>query len=264
MKEHLWIIALTLASGCAAGRADDPRRAGADDEDVPRIVTKEKAPIPSIKFGGWFLPSGWATRLATRWAELPHAFDAQGPQYCAVLGVDRDRMLHASVPVRFHDDKQARTGCPTLVWKAEDRVTGLGVAHNKPHGERISSDDAAWGNPVSVMFGRHMAMERSPIAMNFFSGELLVGVDPATGQHAAVPAQSLLFTRVGGVLRVFMWTRLASGTEDKHSVAVYKPAPNDGWDEVGMCWVDREEMRQRDPHQPAPPAHCDPDDLWLK
>ena len=47
-------------------------------------------------------------KLAQRWTDLPYVFDADGPEYCAALGVDKDRMLHASAAVRYRDPGDAK------------------------------------------------------------------------------------------------------------------------------------------------------------
>jgi len=44
------------------------------------------------------------------------------------------------------------------------------------------------------------------VAVQFYSGERLMGVDPEMGRKAPVPAQWLLFTRYNFAAHVFLWT----------------------------------------------------------
>src|SRR5512133_3511693 len=91
--------ALVLLSGCAAMTTyaaasmtyfyeDEfpPAKVGGKLDYDTRTVSGEKAPIPPVKFGQWFIPSGWAVALSQRWTDLPYVFDTKGPEYCTALG----------------------------------------------------------------------------------------------------------------------------------------------------------------------------------
>lgn len=234
-----------------------------------RFVTVEKAPIPPTEYGEWLIPSDWAVALAESWAELPFAFDPNGPEYCVALGVDRDRMLHVSVVVRYFDDKVAKLRCPRLIWKNGKFMIGLGGAHGHPtpddHGERISIVDASQGSPVLASAAGKAKIEMARVAVHFFTGERLMGVDPSTGKEAPVPAQSLFFSRVNGKVQVFLWIPLATEEEGRSNfVQVYKPAPNNQWEKVGVCWADVKEALQSVAVRGVPPVRCDPEDFWFK
>ena len=274
MKLYLLLIALGLFNGCVASvlywyDTELPvlMVGGKPDEDT-RIVPKGRPPIPPVKFGQWFIPSSWAIKLGVRWADLPYAFDPKGPEYCAALGVDRERMLNASTPVRYRGHK-AETNCPALVWRDDDFMVSLSTAHGhqtlQHHGERISVQDATLGGPLLVGTASNARIEMLRVAVNFYSGERLMGIDPATGKEAPVPAQSLLFTRFNGAVHVFLWTPLADETEGRSNfVRVYKPARDDGWEEVGICWVEADDVRRAAARRAHPMARCNPDDFWLK
>lgn len=241
---------------------------GERDEDT-RFVTVEKAPIPPTEYGEWLIPSEWAVALAESWADLPFAFDPNGPEYCVALGVDRDRMLHASAVVRYLDDTVAKHRCPRLIWRNGKFMIGLGGAHGHStlsfHGERMSVDDAAQGSPVLASAAGKAKIEMARVAVHFFTGERLMGIDPSTGKEAPVPAQSLLFTRANGTVRVFLWIPLATEEEGKSNfVQVYKPAPNNQWKKVGVCWADVNEVRQDAAFYGVSPVRCDPGDFWLQ
>ena len=276
--------ALVLLSGCAAILTHTaatvtyfyedefpPAKVGGELDYKTRVVSEEKAPIPPVKFGQWFIPSSWAVALSQRWTDLPYVFDADGPEYCTALGVDKDRMLHASPAVRFLDPGHAKWHCPALIWKDDLFMVMLGSAHSHPtltqQGERISAPDTKLG-PILVEAGSKKRIEMLPVAVQLSSGEHLMGVDPETGREAPVPAQWLLFTRYNFASHVFLWTALPpeTKTSDKSNfVRVYKPAPNDGWVEVGICWVDAADVRNAIPDPEFSPAtHCNPDDFWLK
>ena len=103
------------------------------------------------------------------------------------------------------------------------------------------------------------------VAVNFYTGEHLLGIDPATGEAAPVPAQSLLFTRFNGAVHVFLWTPEATSTAGKRNfVRVYKPAPGDAWEEVGSCWVDERKLARAQLTGSIPPVDCSSPDFWLK
>ena len=264
---------LVLLGGCVAAKSyvyDSELHFIAVGTDIVHVVSKDvREPIPPAKFGKWFIPSSWARELAAYWAGLPFAFHVLGPEYCTALGVDRNQMIHASVAVRYHDDTLASKGCPSLVWKEDGLIIGLGAGHShqslESHGARISAHDASLGSPVLVRREGAEALEMSRIAVHFFSGERLMGIDPATGREAPVPAQSLLFTRVKGAPRVFLWTPSSAETNDKQNfVTVYRPALNDDWEPVGLCWVDKNEIQQAILHNFVPATHCSPPNFWLE
>jgi len=278
-------IALVLLSGCAAIMTyaastityfyeDEfpPSRFGGKLDSDTRIVSKEKEPIPPVKFGQWLIPSNWAVTLVQRWTDLPYVFNAKGPEYCTALGVDRDRMLHASPVVRYRDPKIAFQYCPALIWKDDLFMVALGGAHSHSsldqHGERISAQDAKLDIRFLEGTGSDARIELSHMAVQFFSGEGLMGVDPETGREAPVPAQALLFTRFNFAPHVFLWTPLDDKNDGKdgksNQVRVYKPAPNDGWVAVGTCWVDAADVRKAFATNSSPTTRCDPDDFWLK
>ena len=216
------------------------------------------------------MPSSWAVRLAERWADLPYVFERWGPEYCTALGVDRGRMLHASAAVRYREKRKAAMSCPGLVWTGDDFMIGLSTAHSHQmldsHGEGISAHDATLGGPLLVGSGSDARIEMLRVAVHFFSGERLMGSDPATGKEAPVPAQSLLFTRFNGAPHVFMWTPLAAEVKGKSSsfVRVYKPGPNDGWEEVGICRVEASDLQRAASTDFRPPARCSPPNFWLQ
>jgi hypothetical protein len=90
-------------------------------------------------------------------------------------------MLHVSTPVRYRDAKRAATHCPTLVWTGDAFMIALSAGnHSHPtlqiHGERISVDDAALGGPLLVGADSEVRVEMLRVAVNFFSGERLVGI----------------------------------------------------------------------------------------
>ena len=268
-------IASVLIYGCAAPlfyfyeTELPPVMVGEKPDYETRIVPKERAPIPPVKFGNWFMPSGWAAKLAARWADLPCVFEAGCPEYCAALGVDRDRMLHASAAVRYRDPYKAAKSCPGLIWSGDTFMVALSIAHGHQtldhHGERISVQDATLGGPVLVGTGLNARIEMLRAAVHFSSGERLRGIDPATGKEASVPAQSLLFTRFNGATHVFMWVPLATEETGKSNfVRVYRPAPNDDWDEVGTCWVEASDVQEAFAFGAHPAVRCKPADFWLK
>ena len=224
--------ALVLLSGCAAIMTrtaasvtyfyeDEfpPAKVGGELDDKIRVVSGEKEPIPPVKFGQWLIPSGWARKLAERWTDLPYVFDADGPEYCVALGVDRDRMLHASPAVRYRDLGKAKKKCPALIWKDNLFMVMCGGAHSHSsldnHGERISAQDASLRIPKLVGEGLKEEIDWSRVAVQFFPNERLMGVDPATGREAPVPAQFLLFTRFNFALHVFLWIPADAGSGDR-------------------------------------------------
>lgn len=269
-------LVLLLQSGCTAPAPylyDTERQVlmmGDKRIEGMRIVSKDKALIPPVEFGQWFIPSHWAIKLAERWADLPHAFEEKGPEYCAALGVDKDRMLHVSAAVRYRDPKKAKESCPGLIWLDDDFMIALSNAthnHSTPehHGEGISLGDAIQGSPMLVSPNSEPRIEMSRVAVHFGSGERLMGVNPETGAEAPVPAQSLLLTRCNGAPHVFLWIPLAAQTEDRsHFVRVYKPVPDDGWEAIGTCWVDASQIEQAEAFDFQLPAHCGPADLWFR
>ncbi len=237
-----------------------------DTRSVPRAKEEPIGPTP---MGQWFIPSGWAVALATRWADLPFAFQADGPEYCTALGVDNNRMLHVSVVVRYRDRRRALTECPNLVWTGNEFMICLGSCHSHQtltsHGERASSHDATLGSPVPVLAAGTDNIEMLRVAVQFSSGKRLMGIDPATGKEAPVPAQSLLLTRFDGRVHVFLWIPLAEEKEGKSNfIRVYRPAANDKWEEAGTCWIDLNDIRRAAAINAEPPVRCDPEDFWLK
>ena len=277
VSPHIGVILLTvtlaLLNGCTASvylyDTDLPALVVGGKPDLnTRIVPKDRPPIPPVQFGKWFMPSGWSMQLAAKWADLPYAFDVNGPEYCSALGVDRVRMLHASTPVRYRDQRATRT-CPALVWRNDDFMIGMSTAHGhqtlQRHGERISVQDATLGGALLVETDSGARVEMLRVAVNFFTGERLMGIDPSTGKEAPVPAQSLLFTRFNGSVHVFLWTPLADETKGQSNfVRVYKPAHNDGWEEVGTCWVEAADIQEAFSTGALPAVHCAPSDFWLK
>ena len=275
-------IALVLLSGCAAIMTytaatmtyfyEDEFPSSVVDGKT-RVVSKEREPIPPAKFGQWLIPSSWAVALSQRWTDLPYVFDALGPEYCTALGVDRDRMLHASPAVRYRAPDVAKKRCPALIWKDDLFMVMPGSAHSHStldhEGERISAQDASLGSPILAGAGSKARIEMRPVAVQFFSGERLMGVDPETGREAPVPAQSLLFTRYNFAPHVFLWTPFKAENDDNdgrsNRVRVYKPAPNDGWVEVGTCWMDAADLQKAiaSPGS-SPTTRCAPADFWLK
>ena len=274
MKRVLLPIALALLNGCTAHvlylyDTELPALVvGGKPDENTRIVPKDRPPIPPVKFGNWFIPSSWAMRLAEQWVNLPYAFEVTGPEYCSALGVDRDRMLHASTPVRYRGRKAAKI-CPALVWRGDDFMISLSSAHNhqylQQHGERISVQDATLGGPLLVGTGAQSRVEMLRVAVNFLSGERLMGIEPITGKEAPVPAQSLLFTRFNGSVHVFLWTPLTAQTKDRSNfVRVYKPARDDGWEELGICWVEAGDIQGATTSGSLPAVHCNPADFWIR
>lgn len=65
MRALMLPIALALLNGCAAhvfylyDTELPPLIVGGKPDYETRVVPKEKAPIPPVKFGQWFMPSSW-------------------------------------------------------------------------------------------------------------------------------------------------------------------------------------------------------------
>ncbi len=266
------IVGLPLALvWCACASPGNRVRTATERELVPyqlsngveyRVPEGLVEPLTPAPYTEWFVPSRWMLKLAERFNVIPDAFIDHGPEYCCVIFVDSNRMVHASIPTRWSDPGKSRSRCPPLGAGADPSDTKqVGIAHQHQTHTGPSYLD--------INLACATAIEGKPsytgAIANFFNGNvMLTGKDPETGREAAIPSQHFLITRRAGRMRVFMWVRVVHAPMDRMgAVSLYVPAEDgtDNWRYIAECWISpgAEILEARGM---MVKAKCDPEDIW--
>lgn len=270
-------VSLALLWWCACAspgrpvRAEKPVRTVTEQQLIPHLVggrveyrvpADMEEPIPPAPYTGWFVPSSWMQRLAERFNDIPDAFVEWGSEYCCVIFVDSNRMVHASIPVRWSDPGKTKYECPPLgAGAAPNDTKQVGIAHQHQNITGPSEFDVNLAC-ATLIKGKP---DYTGAIVSFVDGrQMLSGIDPETGREAAIPSQHFLIIRRAGEMQVFMWVRLVHPRPGrKGAVALYVPSRDgtDNWRQIAECWA-KPGREVRKLNRKVLEAECDPDNIW--